>query len=239
MGVAQKYINGALAFYDEAVTHRLADVLGTDVTKYIMKPGDDLDATQGSFVITVTQASGSSTIVASETAGKLALLTTGGTEYDGLNVQLRGEAFKITTGKPLYFGAKVEVSDATQCDLLIGLHKLNTAPMNVAASHAVSGTNDGIFFLKLDGGTTLLAKSYVANAETNSAVFGTAFSTTAIWLEFYFDGDTLFAFVNGTQVGSWTSGFPTEDLTPTINFRTGSANSRTLTISKFRAFYIE
>jgi hypothetical protein len=236
MGVAQKYINGALAFYDEAVTHRLIDVIGPDVTKYMMKPGDDFDATQGAFVITAT---GTSPITAAETVGKLLLITTGGTEYDGDSMQLHGEPFKIVAGKPLYFGAKLEVSDATQCDLLIGLCKLDTTLLNASASHAVNASIEGIFFLKLDGGTTLLAKSYVANAETNSATYGTAFSTTAIWLEFYFDGDTLFAFVNGSQVGSWTDGFPTEDLTVSIDFHTGSANARTLTISKLRAFYIE
>jgi hypothetical protein len=236
LGVQTKFINGAYAFYDEAMTHRLIDVIGTDVTKYIMEPSSDFDATQGPFVITNT---GTSPITVSETAGKRLLVTTGATEFDGDSIQLRGETFKVTAGKPLYFGAKIEVGDATQCDLLIGLCKLNTAPLKASASHGINTTIEGIFFSKIDGGVVLQAKAYVADTETNSATYGTAFSTTAVWVEFYFDGTTLFAFVNGVQIASWISGFPTTDLTPTIDYHSGSAGAKTLTISKFRAFYIE
>ncbi len=238
MGVQTKYINGALAYYDEAVTHRIIDAFGPDVVKYILGPGMDVSESNGQFVVTLVEGGGGgdSTIVASQVIGDKLLLTTDNAEYDGLNVQLAGEHFKLEAGKPLYFGVKATLSSATQSDLLIGMCQLQTALLAVDTAHAVGATIEGFFFLKLDESTAISAEVYETDAETGQAVVATAMNTSAHWYEFYWDGTTLYAYFDNVLVGSFTSSLPNAELTPSINFRTGTTTAITLRIHEMRVF---
>ncbi len=240
MGVSTKNVLTALVYYDGNNSDRWLDALGSDVVKYILGPGSAVAESSSEFVVTLVEGgAGESTIVNSATVGNSLLLTTDAAEYDGLNVQLRGEAFKIETDKPLYFGIKVTASEATNADLLVGLCETNTALLATSSAHAIGASNiEGIFFTKIDGGTSIVANVYKDNALTGSATYGTAFSTSATIFEWYFDGTTLYASVNGNVVGSFTDGFPDGDLTPSINFRAGSTDARTLQVAWLRAIEI-
>jgi hypothetical protein len=183
--------------------------------------------------MTVTEAgAGDTTCVNSETAGNSLLITTAANEYDGINLQARGESFKLESGKPLYFGVKVTASHATLCDLLIGLCDLDTTLMAVDTGHAIAIAAGGVFFSKLAGVTTVIAKAIEAGVETASVNAPSALTISATTMEMYWDGTTLYYYIDNVLVTSIASGLPTGDLTFSINFRAGSAAARTLTMGR-------
>ncbi len=242
--VRSKWIREAQVFYDEAAEFRWLDAAGVNVTKKILQPGLACDDTTGDptgFVVTVTEAGlgGDSTIVNSATAGELLLLTTDNAEYDGLNVQVLGEAFKITTAQPFYFGIRAKVSDATQSDLLLGLCEIKTDLLKVAAAHGVTAAAvEGAFFLKVDGATTIAAKAYLDGVETVTANAASAEDTSYHIYEIYWDGTTLYWYLDGILVTSAAASLPDGDLSPSINFRAGAAAAKTMNIAWMRAIQI-
>jgi hypothetical protein len=234
--VNSKQVRDALVYHAEGNESRWLDALGPNVTKFSVPAGmasDDTTGDQTRFVVTVTEAGagGDSTIVNSATAGEALTLVTDNAEYDGLNVQLKGEAFKCDTAKPFYFGIKCAISDATQSDFLVGLCETLTALLNVAASHAIAAANvEGVFFFKADGGTTLTAKTYLDGAQTATANAASAMDTSAHVYEIYWDGTTVYFYVDAVLVTSVAASLPDGDLTPSINFRAGAAAAKTMTV---------
>lgn len=231
MSVSSKWVREALVYYQEGNEARWLDAIGSNVVKWELRPGEPTNATDSlyNFVTTVTEAgAGETVMVPAQVGGKLVKIYTDAAEYDGVNAQLQGESFKLTAGLPLYFGAKIDIDDATQSDLLVGICELNTAMLATAAAHAIGGANvEGLFFVKIDGGTTIMAKAYKDNAQTATANVSTALDTSAHVYEIYWDGATAYFYFDGVLVTSVTSGFPDGDLTVTINVRAGSAANRT------------
>jgi hypothetical protein len=218
--------------------HRILDAWGDDVVKYLLSAGFPVDDTTGDplgWVSTVTEVGTGTQIFANALtgAGDIALLTTAATDYDGGNYQLKGEAFDITSGKKLYFGARLKLSETTQSDLFVGLAETDTSLMAVASAHAIALGGDGIFFSKLDAVTTIAAKTYLAGAEVNTANVGTAMDTSYHWYEFIYDGNVVKFYFDGELVTTFTANFPTGAMTPSINFRTGAGAAITMTVSNF------
>lgn len=242
--VRSKWIREAQVFYDEEAEFRWLDAAGGNVAKWILKPGVPCDDTTGDpteFTVTVTEAGagGDSTIVNSAVAGETLLLTTDNAEYDGLNVQLKGEMFKLVAGQPLYFGIKCKISDATQSDLLVGLCETKTDLLKVAVTHGVTAAAvEGAFFLKVDAVTTISAQAYVVGVQTVTANSATAEDTSYHTYELYWDGTTLYWYLDGILVTSAAASLPTVDLTPSINVRAGAAAAKTLRVAWMRAIQI-
>lgn len=229
-------------FYDESTGLRIYDAVG-DVQKFVgitPEPTDDTTGDPTRFTMTVTEAGGGgdSTVVNSATAGNWLTIVTDNAEYDGVNLQAKGEAFKIESGKPLYFGVKLAINDATQSDFLVGLMETNTALLATSSAHAIGGSGiEGAFFVKLDGATSVNAKTYEANSQTNSAAWGTSLDTSAHIYEITWDGSSQLGFyVDGAIVGCFTGTLPNGDLTPSINVRAGSAAARTCEVYWMRCF---
>ena len=224
-------------FYDETTTLRIYDVVG-DVAKYNPQAGIATDDTTGVPTSMVVTQTGTNTIVNSVTAGNTLTITTGATEYNGVNAQVKGEKFIIATGKPLYFGAKLSIDDATQSDILIGLAETKTDLLKTSTAHGVLATAvEGVFFTKIDGVTTINAMTYEAGTLTNSAACGTAIDTAAHIYEIVWDGTSQLSFYfDGVIVGTFTGTIANGDLTPSINVRAGSAQARVCEVSWIRCF---
>ena len=237
-----KQVRGALVYYDD-YQFRWVDAIGKDVIKFLAKPGTPQDDTSTylptRYTVTPTSdGAGDSTAVNSLKAGELLLLTTDNFEYDGINLQLKGEAFKLTANLPLYFGIKCKISAATQSDFMVGLCETDTTLFAVDTAHAIAVTAGGIFFSKLDGSTVIAAKTYEAGAETNTANAATAMTTAYHIYEFYWDGTRLEAYMNGTLVALFTADFALADLTPSIAFLTGTTAAITMEVAWMRAIQI-
>jgi hypothetical protein len=209
--------------------NKWVDAFG-DVSKFILENGTPVSTTATRFAVTAVN---SSTFLNDVTAGGKMIATTDTAEYDGINAQVLVSNFEVDSTKPFQFYCKFKVSDATQSDILIGLASVDTALMNVAASHAVALTGDGLFFLKLDGSTTMSAEVYLDNAESGTADYGTAIDTSATELLIKYDGSKVQFYIDNNLVGSFTGSLPDSVLTPSINFRAGEAAAKTLTIYDF------
>lgn len=213
--------------------NRMVDAFG-DVTKFILMNGEPTDDTTGDpsrFVMTVTEVgTGDTTCVNSVVAEEKLTITTAANEYDGINLQLKGSQFEIDATKPFQMYAKIKISDATQSDLLIGLASVDTSLLATGTAHAVSLTGDGLFFLKLDGVTTMSAEVYLDNAETGTADYGTAIGTTATELLIDYNGSVVNFYIDGNLVGGFTGSLPDSVMTPSINFRAGAAAAKTMTV---------
>lgn len=223
-------INGALAFW-ETHTRRIVDAIGGDVVKYIddFVAGGGPDTAWNAWTVTRVEAgSGESTITSGDTGNGTMLLTTDNADNDGLNCQLLGESFKLQTGKPLYFGARVQsISDATQSDLFIGLAITDT--------DILGGITDGIGFKKVDGSTDLTFAITKNSTTTTVSGLKTLAASTAYILEFYWDG-SLKVFVDGAYVaGPATTNLPDdEELRVSVHFLTGEAVAKTCAIDWIR-----
>ncbi len=242
--VNSKHVNGALVYYEEGNESRWLDVMGLNITKFNLESGTAQDD-QTPYVPTrftvreISTGGGVSTIVNAEAVGTKLLITTDDADFDGVQAQLKGEAFKLSSAKPLYFGIKCSISDATESDLLVGLCEAHTDLLKESVAHGVAAADvEGVFFFKLDHVTTIAAKTYKDAAETGTANCATAMDTSAHIYEIVWDGTTVYFYMDGILVTSVAASLPDGDLTPSINFRTGEAAVKTATVYWMKAFQI-
>lgn len=183
------------------------------------------------WVITTTEAgAGDATeVIADESCGVL-LLTNDAADNDADHLQLAKETFKIVSGKKTVFKMRFKTSDATQSDLLFGLHIRDTSPI-------ASEPSDGIYFRKDDGDKLL--DFIVRKDGTSSTLLGVAGTPTEladntyVVAEFYYDGgDRVAAFINGKRVGSLPiTNLPNdEELAVSFAIMNGEAVAKTLSI---------
>lgn len=232
--VHSKRVNGNLVFYDTN-DQRWLDAIGPDVTKFILNPAympvDDTTGDLTGFTHTAVEAgAGNSTAVLSDNT---LLFTAAANENDGVNLQVKGEAFDLASGNYAYFGISFQTNDADQVDILAGLCITDTT--------LLGGMTDGIYFESLDGSTDINFVLEKDSTETTSAAaIGTLADATDVILEFLFDGTNVDCWVNGTlQTRLATTNLPdNEQLTPSIHFLTGEAVANTLTVNWMRAIQI-
>lgn len=225
---------GSLVFYD-TTRQRWLDAIGGNVTKYLLNtaalPTDDTTGDPTEFTLTPVEAgAGTSTAVL---ADNTLLITTAANEDDGVNLQLKAEAFDFATGNLVYFGIKFQVSDATQSDALVGICITDTT--------LLGGMTDGVYFECLDGSTDINFVLEKDSTETTSAAaVGTLADDTDVTLEFLFDGTNIDSFVNGVeQTRLVTTNLPDdEQLTPSIAFLAGEAVAKTMTVAWMRCIQI-
>jgi hypothetical protein len=217
------------AIVDTRYNYRWLDAWG-DVEKSVV----DNTWLADEFVVTAT---GTSPITASVLPSAVALVTSGGSDFDGDNIQLVGSRFKLTAGQPCYFGAKLTMNEATQSDLVVGLFGVDTTLTAASSTHAFNVAAGGVGFTKLDAVTACNFVSYATTTVTNTAAALTMDVAAHVY-EFYYDGAKIHGYVDNVLKGTFSTSLPSVVLTPSINFRTGSAAAKTLTIHWMRAFQI-
>lgn len=156
------------------------------------------------WVITET---GSGSRAISQSKGGNLVVTNAASDNDVNSLQLRdvasgqvAEHWKWISGKRMWFETRFKVSDATECDLVIGLHITATTPI-------ASAPTDGIYFRK-DDGDRLVDLFGVKNStgSTGTGVLGQSgylTSDTFTTLAFYYDGKTL---ANGGAIVGYQDG---------------------------------
>jgi len=166
--------NGGKIWQDQSYPWKVYGGMGQGIRSWVLRPGlpaDDTTLVPTEFIVTQV---GTSPLTVGEAAGYPLLLTTGATEYDGANIQLRGETMTFAAAKQAFLRGKIKLSEATQIDFLFGLCELKTDLMKTSAAHGVLATNvEGVFFVKVDGGTSILLKSYKDGTEAASVAVGT------------------------------------------------------------------
>lgn len=216
---------------------RLLDAVGPDVFKF----EEDFigivaasDALVGWTTTLVEAGAGESTVTIPDGSGGELLITTDANEDDGAQLQKIGENFGCaSTNDLLYFGIRLKCGEATQNDFIVGLCITDTT--------LLGGMTDGIYFRKVDGATAVKAVTEKDSTETESGSVHTLAADTYVTLEFTFDQgtDTVYFFVNGTQVATSTTNIPDDELlTPSIAYLSGNAAIETMTVDWVRAIQV-
>lgn len=231
-----QYIGGNQVFWD---THRkrLIDAIGADVVKML----DDFTGPSGAsaadtlagWTTTLVEAgAGESTVAYTDLSGGAILITTDANEDDGVTLQRLGEAFGFAAAqRATYFGCRLKAGEATQNDWLVGLCITDTTPLG--------GMTDGVYFEKLDAGTGVSFVTEKDSTETQTDSLATFAADTFVVLEFYWDGTSIEAFIDGVSVARHTANIPDNELlTPTIQLLAGSAAINTMTVDWVRVIQI-
>ena len=217
MLITTRFPNGVTNVGEESLFAAMGQPAGPKFHTYF----EDFDYyTAGDWTVTETD-SGATQALANGDGGLL-LLTNTAADNDLVALQKVGESFTFTSGKKLWFESRFKVNDATQSDLVMGLQVTDTTPLAVA---------NGVFFIKNDGVATVnLVLTKTSTSTTNSAV-ATMADDTFITLGFYFDGASLYYFVNGTLAGSSvTTNLPSASLTVSFALQNGEAVAKTMTV---------
>jgi len=203
-------VRDALVIRSHEYPHRWYDAVGGGVSKYIQDfqgyPVDNTTFLPTEFVTTLVNAS---TCVPTDVAGGAMLITTAGAENDGVKLQLgstAGESIDLSGPHPVYFGIELAASVVAQADLLAGLFITDTT--------ALDGGTDGMYFRSVDESALLYFVTEKNSVEGATAV-ATLVAGSYITLEFYFDGTTVYHYVNGALTGSVSrtdATFPNDEL---------------------------
>jgi len=227
-----KRVNGNLIFWD---THpaRWIDAIGPNVAKIIdhfnQTPFDGADTPAATTVTLVEAGAGESTVAleAGADSGVL-LITTDAADNDGVSIQWKGEAFKLSGSNPCYFGARLKLSEVIQSDILVGLCITDTA--------LLGGMTDGAYFRKVDASAVMSAVLEKDSAETTATAL-TMVDDTYVFLEIYYDGTSVHFYVNGVELTLLAqTNLPNDEwLTPSIEVLTGEAVVKTCRLDKILA----
>jgi len=213
---------------------RLVDAIGQDVFKYeLLAPDLNADATDPTgWTSTVVEAgSGTTEFSPNNTAGRVGTITCAANENDGGSYQLLGENFELTSDQDLYVGAKLQINDADQTDLFFGLAVTDTA--------LLGGVTDGVYFESVDGAATISTVTEKDSTETQNDSAGTITDATDVLLELYFNGSSVYFFIDGSQVNVHTANIPDDEaLRVSLEFLTGEAVANTCNVAWLRAIQI-
>jgi len=238
MAIQTKSVKNALVWYDDRYANRWVDAVGENVVKWELPVGVPKDDTSDDPSGLVNTEAGTNTILSSTTPGDRLIITTGGTEYNGVNLQAHGSAFKLEAGKPLYFGAKIAMQNGAKGDYLIGLCEVDTTLLATASAHALAVTDDGVYFYQLNDATAMIFVNELGGVEGAIASGVTTGNATYHIFELYYDGSTLYVYVDGTLVGSVASGLADQALTPSINVRAGDDGAEILYVQWMKTIQI-
>jgi len=236
-----KEVQGRLVYYDVTYPQTWLDVIGPDVVKYVNNfVGSEIPITTtaatdppGWLLTAITGADAATEITAGTThSGEMQVLPDA-TENDGFNLAVEGEAYYLETGKPLYFGARLKMTDADQSDLIIGLCITDTEMWG--------GVSDGVYFSSADE-TATASFTCERNDSINGSADTAAGTLTESYtiLEFYYDGaTTVKAWFDGTLVATHTTHIPNDEaLTFVVECLTGEGVANGVVIDWVRIFQI-
>ena len=169
--------------------------------------------TAGDWTVTDVGANTQALATAAPTVGGVLLITLANADNNTTSMQKVGHSFVPTVGTNIWFEARLQMSEVTQSDFLVGLVVTDTTPL---------ANTDGIYFRKDDGDTQIdfeTNASSVASTETNIGTFAAA---TYVRVGFKITGTTLVEYyVNDVLQGSFNTNIPAVPLRPTIHAQDG------------------
>lgn len=231
-----QYIGGNLVYWD---THRkrIVGAIGADAfgfnEDFVGPTGTSAADTLPGWTVTLVEGGGGETTVAyTDFSGGALLISADAADNDGANLQRTGEAFSLSTSQRLtYFGTRLKLSEATQSDILVGLCITDT--------DLLGAMTDGVYFRKVDASTSVAFVTEKDSSETSTTGVLTLAADTLYVLEFYFDGTSVEAFVDGVSVARHTLTIPDNELlTPSIHFLAGDTSNPTCTVDWVRAWQV-
>jgi hypothetical protein len=125
------------------------------------------------------------TSASQELTGGWAVLTTGASASEALNMTVNGEMFQIRAGKPLFFEIRVKFPDISNGNFFAGLTESDTEVINGGLAAGAVG-----FLIGVDG--IIYCQTHIGGS-SKSVATGDVVADSDIWnLAFYYDGvDTI------------------------------------------------
>jgi len=203
-----------------------------DPIKFHLQTLDFDKYTAGDWVITTTEAgTGSATEALTSADGGVLLLTNAAGDDDFDSLQWAGgsgsvyESYLFDASKDFFFKCRIKTSDATQTDVIVGLHITDTTP--------VAAITDGIYFLKSDGSTTVsLVVNKDSSATTTSA--GTMADDTWTTLGYYYSSKDrkFYIYKDNVLVGTSvnTNAPDDEEIAISLTIQNGEAVAKTMSV---------
>jgi hypothetical protein len=190
---------------------------------------DDFDTyVVADWTITTTEAgAGSATEALGDADGGVLVVTNDAADDDADFFQKVGESFLMASTKRAFFKARFKVSDATQCDFVMGLQVTDTTPL---------GVTDGIFFQKDDGDAQLdvYCRKDATTGSTSATNIATVVADTYFTVAWYYDGKgSLKYFVDDVHKGTLDASstyLPDTELTVSFGIQNGEAVAKIMTI---------
>lgn len=244
--VHSQWINGELVYYSgtNKLGHIPTGTTSSPSTNWLTSPGmvshrlftrffndftdiadDGADGIHG-WVVTLVEAGADESMVMTAEHASFGIEGTGGiikldadiNEDDGVQMQLQGESFKLDAGHPLYYGTRIRVTEATECDALVGL----CIPGNTTLLTAMT---DGVYFLTADGAATGTFVCELNNVPTANVDIAVLAADTWYVLEFIYDGvGTVQPYVDGVAGTAIVTTIPNDEcLTPSFAWLNGAA----------------
>lgn len=228
-----KWVNGNLVYHDSKYKWRWFDALGPTIVKYIdhfvrVPTGADTGDPPGWEMTVITGDAGTATMTAGTTHSGEMILTTDGTENDGLNLQLKGEAFMLAADKPCYFGVKLKVTDADATDLIVGL--------SITDAGIWAGEPTDMLIFQSADATAVCTATARKNAAEQNETSGTLVDNVYSVLEFVWDGSSkITPYFDNIAATALTTNLPDDEaMTPTFELLTGETGVNTVTIDWLR-----
>jgi len=183
---------------------------------------DDFDKyTAGDWTVTAV---GSGTSAISNADGGVLVLTNAAADNDSRFLQWTRETFRFQAGKKLWFKARIQVSDATQSDFVLGLQITDTTPLAVS---------DGVYFRKDDDDANLDFVVIKDSVATTLTAFATMVAATWTELAFYYDGRSSIRVYRNDHLVSIvaTTNLPDdEELTISFGVQNGEAVAKSMSL---------
>lgn len=174
----------------------------------------------GDWTITET---GNATQALTDAAYGVLLITNAAGIDDSSEAQSVAEVALPTAGKNIYYEIKVQISDATESDMLVGLAVTDT--------ETIDGVTNGIYFKKDDGDTALDFETTSGSVSSTDSNIHTIVAATDLKLGFKVTGTGLVEYyVNDVLKGSFTTNIPTTELALIYAIQNGEAVAKTMAI---------
>ena len=170
-----------------------------DPTKWLVVWDDFIhEPLSTEWTITATSGgSGTSAISTPDVNGGLARITTAADENDGIFAQTIGEVFLLERGKKTFIKTRLQVGDAIQSDLVVGLHSTDTTPQDATMR---------FLFESVDGAAAVYFNNHNNSTDSDSGTVATLEDDTFVTLAAYYDGKTTIdLYANDVKVQTMTS----------------------------------
>jgi len=203
-----------------------------DPIKFHQQTLDFDEYAAGDWTITTVEiGTGSATEALTSADGGVLLLTNAANDNDFDSLQWAGgtgstyESYLFDASKDFFFKCRVKINDATQSEMIVGMHIADTTP--------VAGISDGIYFFKDDGSTTVsLVVTKNSTATTTSA--GTMADDTWTTLGFYYSTKDrkFYIYKDNVHVGTSvnTNAPDDEEICLSFTIQNGEAVVKTMSI---------
>lgn len=157
-----------------------------------------------------------------------------GDDNDESYLASEGESWKLASGKPLWFEAKVRLTEANTDDAnwIVGLIEGGGAANTLLDNGGGPPANyDGVCFFKVDGTMYIQFETSIAATQVTNATFNAFVSGTAYRLGFHWDGvSTVTPYVNGVAGTAHTMATTGGECNACFGVKAGGANEEAIEI---------